>query len=83
VDNRAREGAGRLRATFPPRPDNRADPVTIGQECRLTVNEIRRLHAILCRPAHPASHHLHWPRWRRRHQARARHCHYQRRRLRQ
>jgi DDE superfamily endonuclease len=48
----------------------------------LTVNEIRRMHAIVCRPAHPAAHHLHWSRWRRRHQARARHCHYQRRRSR-
>ena len=67
----------------PPRPDNRGNPVTSGQECRLTVNEIRRLHAILCRPAHPVSHHLRWSAWRRRHQARARHCHYQRRRLRQ
>jgi hypothetical protein len=27
-------------------------------ECRLTVNEIRRLHAIFCHPAHPVSHHL-------------------------
>ncbi len=48
-----------------------------------TVNEIRRMHAILSRPAHPAAHHLHWSRWRRRHQARARQCHYQRRRERQ
>jgi hypothetical protein len=49
----------------------------------LTMNEIRRMHALLCRPAHPPGHHLHWSAWRRRHQARARHCHYQRRRLRQ
>jgi hypothetical protein len=49
----------------------------------LSVNEIRRLHAMLCRPAHPASHHLHWSAWRRRHQARARQCHYQRRTIRQ
>jgi hypothetical protein len=46
----------------------------------LSVNEIRRLHAIFCRPAHPPGHHLHWSYWRRRHQARARHFHYQRRR---
>jgi hypothetical protein len=44
------------------------------------VNEIRRLHAVFYRPTHPAAHHWHWPHWRRRHQARARHCHYQRRR---
>jgi hypothetical protein len=49
---------------------------------RLTVNEIRRLHATFCRPAHPAAHYLRWSRWRRRHQARARHCHDQRRRSR-
>jgi len=48
----------------------------------LTVNEIRRMHAALCRPAHPPEHHLHWSRWRRRHQAIARRCHYQRRRKR-
>ncbi len=48
----------------------------------LTMNEIRRMHALLCRPAHPPGHHLHWSTWRRRHQARARHCHYQRRQLR-
>jgi hypothetical protein len=42
-------------------------------------NEIRRLHAIFSRPEHPAVHHLRWSTWRRRHQARARHCHYQRR----
>jgi SRSO17 transposase len=46
----------------------------------LTVNEIRRMHAILCRPAHPPEHHLRWSHWRRRHQARARNCHHQRRR---
>ena len=46
---------------------------------QLTVNEIRRLHTIFCRPSHPAAHYLRWSRWRRRHQARARHCHYQRR----
>jgi SRSO17 transposase len=45
--------------------------------------EIRRMHATLCRPAHPPEHHLHWSRWRRRrHQAIARQCHYQRRRQR-
>jgi len=47
---------------------------------RLSVNEILRMHAILSRPAHPVSHYLRWSAWRRQHQARARHCHYQRRR---
>ena len=65
----------------PPR-GNRDYPGS-GQTVSLSVNEIRRLHALLCRPAHPPGHHLHWSQWRRRHQARARHCHYQRRRLRQ
>jgi hypothetical protein len=44
------------------------------------VNEIRRLHAIFTCPAHTEAHHLHWSYWRRRHQAVARRCHYQRRR---
>jgi SRSO17 transposase len=68
-----------------PRPAGRNGPVTgsDGQQViSLTVNEIRRLHAIVSRPVRPLSHHLRWSRWRRRHQARARHCHYQRRRLR-
>jgi hypothetical protein len=46
----------------------------------LTVPEVRRL---LCRlvwaPAAPAEQVLAWSRWRRRHQARARRCHYRRR----
>jgi SRSO17 transposase len=46
----------------------------------LSVNEIRRLHATLTCPAHPHGHVLAWSRWRRRHQARARLCHYRRRR---
>jgi SRSO17 transposase len=45
----------------------------------LTRNEIRRLFTGLhCQPR-PARHQLHWSRWRRRHQATARRCHYQRR----
>jgi hypothetical protein len=47
-----------------------------------TVNEIRKLHAIFYQPAHARAHHEQWSNWRRRHQAAARHCHYQRRRLR-
>jgi SRSO17 transposase len=45
----------------------------------LTRNEIRRLFTgLLCRPR-PARDQLHWSCWRRRHQATARNCHYQRR----
>jgi SRSO17 transposase len=47
----------------------------------LTRNEIRRLFTgLLARPL-PASLQLHWSRWRRRHQAIARACHYRRRTL--
>lgn len=46
----------------------------------LTRNEIRRLFTMLTAalPAHDILHRLHWSRWRRRHQARARACHYRR-----
>jgi hypothetical protein len=72
---------------FPdPERENRNRSAT-GSDTRqmtcLSVNEIRRMHAILSRPAHPVGHHLRWSAWRRQHQARARHCHYHRRRLRQ
>jgi len=49
-----------------------------GELIPLTVNEIRRLHAHLAQPRHPASHRIRWSQWRRRHQARSRRCHYQR-----
>jgi SRSO17 transposase len=45
----------------------------------LTRNEIRRLLTSLLRQPPPAWHQLHWSHWRRRHQATARRCHYQRR----
>jgi SRSO17 transposase len=45
----------------------------------LTRNEIRRLYAGLLHCPRPARHQLHWSCWRRRHQATARKCHYQRR----
>jgi SRSO17 transposase len=45
----------------------------------LSVNEIRRLHAALTCPALAPDHTFAWSRWRRRHQARARRCHYRRR----
>ena len=47
----------------------------------LTCHEIRKLFTGLCqRPPEPATQ-LHWSRWRRRHQATARACHYRRRAL--
>lgn len=46
----------------------------------LTLNEIRRLFTrLLIRPAQTLTHLLRWSRWRRRHQAIARDCHYRRR----
>jgi SRSO17 transposase len=45
----------------------------------LTAGEIRRMLTILIQPRHPDQHYQQWSRWRRRHQARARKHHYQRR----
>jgi hypothetical protein len=46
---------------------------------RWTRNEITRLLAtLITRPARDTRHHLRWSAWRRRHQHRARTCHYQR-----
>ena len=46
----------------------------------LTVNELRRLFdTIVLTTAHTIARLLHWSTWRRRHQARARECHYRRR----
>ena len=45
----------------------------------LTCNEVQHLLAtLLARPAGDLAHRLRWSLWRRRHQARARTCHYQR-----
>jgi hypothetical protein len=45
----------------------------------LTRNEIAHLLAtVIIGPAHGIPHRLHWSRWRRRHQHRARTCHYKR-----
>ena len=49
----------------------------------LTRNEIAHLLATLTSPAHHARHRMRWSRWRRRHQHRARTCHYQRQSRRQ
>ncbi len=64
-----------------PRPDGRdAHRDDTGHELiPLTRNEIRRLFAGLFHQPSPVRHQLHWSRWRRRHQATARRCHYQRR----
>ena len=46
----------------------------------LTVNEFRRLFdALLLTAKHTIDSLLHWSTWRRKHQARARECHYRRR----
>ncbi|MET8982273.1 IS701 family transposase [Streptomyces sp. NPDC004539] len=44
----------------------------------LTGNEIQHLFAALISPVHDLAHRLRWSHWRRRHQARARQCHYRR-----
>ena len=44
----------------------------------LTGNEIQRLFTALLSPVHDLAHRLRWSQWRRRHQARARACHYRR-----
>jgi hypothetical protein len=50
----------------------------------LTCNEIQHLFAaLLVRSAGDAGHRLRWSTWRRRHQARARSCHYRRQAIRQ
>ena len=56
-------------------------PAPAGQ-APLTRNEIAHLLATLTSPAHHARHRMHWSRWRRRHQHRARTCHYQRQSMR-
>jgi SRSO17 transposase len=48
------------------------------QQIPLTRNEIAHLIALITSPGHRASHRTRWSRWRRRHQYRARTCHYQR-----
>lgn len=52
---------------------------TSGELIPLTRNEIRRLFTGLCARVHPAELQFRWSRWRRRHQATARACHYKRR----
>jgi hypothetical protein len=60
---------GRRRPRHPPSPGL----------ISLTCNQVQHLLAtLLARPAEDLSHRLAWSVWRRRHQARARTCHYQR-----
>ncbi|WP_113702231.1 IS701 family transposase [Nonomuraea lactucae] len=66
------------RAVLNPEP---ASPTGTGKLITISANEIRRLFALLTRPPVDESHILRWSHWRRRHQARARHSHYQRRQL--
>ncbi|MGW4413010.1 IS701 family transposase [Nonomuraea sp. NPDC004702] len=67
------------RAAFSTGP---ASPAGTERLIAISANEIRRLFALLTRPLIDEGHILHWSRWRRRHQARARQCHYQRQQLR-
>ncbi|MBB5140570.1 SRSO17 transposase [Thermocatellispora tengchongensis] len=60
----------------------RHTPAGTGPLVDISANEIRRVFALLTRPPTSRPHILHWSRWRRRHQARARQSHYQRRQLR-
>src|SRR5450631_1216524 len=57
-------------------------PAPAGQAL-LTRNEIAHLLATLTSPARDVRHRMRWSRWRRRHQHRARTCHYQRQSMRQ
>jgi SRSO17 transposase len=63
-----------LAASQPGNRDSRDD-----QLIALTRNEIRRLFTGLCQQLPAPAMQLHWSRWRRRHQAAARACHYRRR----
>lgn len=66
-----------MAATGPPNPPEHEDRLI-----PLTRNEIRRLFSALTEAFHRGApwvlHRLHWSQWRRRHQARARACHYRR-----
>lgn len=58
------------------KPDHPSEPGLIP----LTVNEIRRLlNTLIIEPIRDLTHRLRWSHWRRRHQARAKRSHYQRR----
>jgi len=58
----------------------RASLADDGDTLMTPANEIRRMFTALCGPPRNEPHARHWSRWRRHHQERARHCHYQRQR---
>lgn len=66
---------------LPASPDE--DPPEDTGLIAFTVNEIRRVFNLLHHKIHDIAHHLHWSRWRRRHQARARWFHHRTRLQRQ
>ena len=65
--------AAHHRPQTPPAPATNDDEAMIP----LTCNEIRHIRATLTRPRHTTVHITRWHRYRRRHQHRARRCHYQ------
>jgi SRSO17 transposase len=69
--------AARAHAEPPPTPTSRHEPPPDDPGViRFTVVEVKRLFNLLTRVWQTAEHHLHWSRWRRRHQARARWYHH-------
>jgi hypothetical protein len=59
--------------------ENSPSEISIIRLTPMTCNEVQHLYAaLLARPAGDLGHRLGWSVWRRRHQARARTCHYQR-----
>ena len=68
-------------AGLPAPPAVRAPLPLRGLLIPLTRNEIRKLFTGLCQQLPAPRLQLHWSRWRRRHQAIARACHYRRRTL--
>jgi hypothetical protein len=70
-------GCGQLCRTRPLQDHH--DPAGAADLIALTAGEIRRLLAAFAHPQHTGEHYQRWSRWRRRHQARARWFHYQRR----
>jgi hypothetical protein len=74
--------AARGQRFAPPRTYSPPPVITGGNEdalIPLTAGEARRLFCLYTRTARPGTFHEHWSRWRRRHQATARRCHYARR----
>jgi SRSO17 transposase len=77
-------GARSRTGALPPMPTGPDDPPPEDPGLiPLTVAEVKRLFNLLTRTWHDPGHHLHWSRWRRRHQARARWFHHRARLQRQ